>query len=242
MINRITDGTINACDAMFDLIEQVRGVLPALIKAFEGRAEAPVDVTPMMQCAEALARGEQPVALDPAPAQIAAAAIVVDDSPASVSHDDVLSEEDMQQITEQFNSVASQLDVFQRSMNEMRASMQRVQSELAGLQQRPQTPATALEQINEDVVAAKTTIKSLQANLKAALTRLDGDNTDIRNSLSTLQSSESDMAALRAAMSAEFHALRMEQAEVGRAANTLATVAIAVGLACIGLILFFHMM
>ena len=242
MMNRITDGTIVITDAMFDLIEQVRGVLPALIDAFQSRAGAPVAVEPMMEIADALSRGESPAAAAAPNVQAEAAEVPVPAAESAVMGEQALSEEDMQQINERLDTLNGQLAVFQKGLGDMQQGMQAMQADLQALQQRPQVSVVDVERLSSDVTAAQNGISALQGNLKAALTRIDADADGLRQSMSQLQSGNDDITALRTALDAEFKALRLEQAEAGRSTNTMVTVAVGVGLLCVGLVLFFHML
>lgn len=241
MMNRITDGTVTVSESMFSLIDQVRGVLPDLIKAFQHRADAPVDIAPMMQCADALSRGESLSAVGAAANLPATTTASPAEPETPAMGQQALSEEEMQQLNDRLDALAGQLDALQQGFTQLHSGMQGMQADVLGLQQRPQVSPATLEQLGNELTAAKSGIAGLQGNIKAALARIDHEASDLRGQVTRLHSNDGGLAELRAVLDAELKALRREQGEAGRAANTLATVAVGVGLVCIGLVLFFHM-
>ncbi|TNF33191.1 MAG: hypothetical protein EP312_09985 [Gammaproteobacteria bacterium] len=250
MMNRITDGTIAISEPVFELIDQVRDVMPSLIEAFQNRADAPLDVQPMMQCADALARGET-VAAMPAATAAATASVALakspepaNDIPETVAEaEPALSEEEMQQINDRLDALARQMDSLGQGLATLQARMQGMQSDIGGLQARPSSslPEGAALQMQEDVASTKSGLKAVQGNLKAAMTRFDGEFAECRAAIKDLNAT-ADVAALRSSLETEVKALRMEHAEACKAANTMVGIAIGVGLLCIGLVLFFHLM
>jgi len=244
MMNRITDGTIAISDPVFELIDQVRDVMPSLIEAFQNRADAPLDVQPMMQCADALARGETVAAM---PAATASVALAKSPEPANeipetvVEAEPALSEEDMQQINERLDALAKQMESLGQGLSTLQSRMQGMQSELVALKDKPASPPAAVLQVQEEMAGAKAGLKALQGNLKAAMDRFDSEFADCRSAIKDLRAT-ADVSALRSSLDTEIKAVRMEQAEACKAANTMVGIAIGVGLLCIGLVLFFHLM
>jgi len=248
MMNRITDGTIAISDPVFELIDQVRDVMPSLIEAFQNRADAPLDVQPMMQCADALARGETVAAMPAAtPAASASVALARSPEPANeipetvVEAEPALSEEDMQQINERLDALAKQMESLGQGLSTLQSRMQGMQSELVALKDKPASPPAAVLQVQEEMAGAKAGLKALQGNLKAAMDRFDSEFADCRSAIKDLRAT-ADVSALRSSLDTEIKAVRMEQAEACKAANTMVGIAIGVGLLCIGLVLFFHLM
>ncbi|MFP5384081.1 MAG: Hpt domain-containing protein [Gammaproteobacteria bacterium] len=65
MLNRVIDKSVVPTPAMIELIRTVRAIAPELVDAFAQRRKPPYVVEPLMECANAFARGESPADVPP---------------------------------------------------------------------------------------------------------------------------------------------------------------------------------
>ncbi len=80
MLNRVMDRVIVPTPVMIDLIRAVKNIVPDMVEAFAAGRRSPWIVEPLMECAGAFARGEQPAVVPPLQPCGASAAPAIEDA------------------------------------------------------------------------------------------------------------------------------------------------------------------
>lgn len=201
VLNRINDGAISWSEPLFDLIERVREVMPALIEAFRDRVTPSLDTSLLILQAEAIGRGEDPAAVvAAAPEPVVAKPEPVAAEPVPVAPDE-LSEEEMQQINARLDALVAQIEALQGGLAKM-------QSGLDALQKAPQVKPEDLRTLSQGVELAQGEIQAMKLQARNTADRLEQESQQLRSAMASLQPSGNPVEELRRDMEGQLSHLR----------------------------------
>lgn len=174
MLNRVLDGSLPVNDAIYELVEEVRRVIPTLLKAFEKKqaaALAGVNISRLMEQADALREGKEVASLhDYAHPEPAEAAEVDAFTPGLTQTDSQIDDGALLEIHEQLGELFNRLDEQKRSWVKLGSQVDALKTQLGLLPK-----SLDADEISRQLQTAEKEIKELKYFIKASSEQMMGN-------------------------------------------------------------------